>query len=107
MNLPSLDKYEPLVKPGGVLVINSRWSTVKCERKDIKAVYIQGNEIAEELGDKRMTNMVLLGGLLANHPFLKIEDIEKALKEHLPERHHRLLPMNYQALRKGAEHLAK
>jgi 2-oxoglutarate ferredoxin oxidoreductase subunit gamma len=107
MNLPSLDKYESLVKPGGVMVVNTSMVNREVERKDIKVVYIQGNEIAEELGDKRMTNMVMLGGMLANHPFLKIEDIEKALREHLPEKHHKLLPMNYKALRKGAEHLAR
>lgn len=106
MNLPSLDKYEPLVKSGGILVVNKSMVNREASRKDIKVVYIEGNEIAEELGDKRMTNMVLLGGLLANHPFLKIEEIEKALKEHLPEKHHKLLPMNYQALHRGAEHKA-
>ena len=61
-----------------------------------------GNEIAESLGDKRMTNMVLLGALLANLPILPVEALEKALAEHLPARHHRLLPMNFQALRQGA-----
>lgn len=107
MNLPSLDKYEPLVKPGGLLVVNESMVNRKATRKDIRVAYIPGNEIAEELGDKRMTNMVLLGGLLANHPFLKIADIEKALKEHLPVKHHKLLPLNSQALRKGAEYKAK
>ena len=56
---------------------------------------------------RRMTNMVLLGALLANLPVLPVEAIEKALKEHLPERHHKLLPFNYQALREGATFLAQ
>jgi len=104
MNLPSLDKYEPLVKPGGLLVVNRSMVNREVQRKDIRVVYIDGNDIAEELGDKRMTNMVLMGGLIANHPFLKLEAVEKALEEHLPARHHKLLPQNYKALRKGAEH---
>jgi 2-oxoglutarate ferredoxin oxidoreductase subunit gamma len=103
MNLPSLDKYEPLVKPGGVLVVNASMVDRKVTRKDIKVVTIAGNEIAEKIGDKRMTNMVLLGGLLVNQPVLPLEAIEKALKDHLPERHHKLLPLNYQALREGAK----
>ena len=86
------------------MVVNKSMIDRDVERKDIRVVYIEGNEIAEQLGDKRMTNMVLLGGLLANHPFLKLEDIEKALEEHLPVKHHKLLPQNYKALRKGAEH---
>ncbi len=106
MNLPSLDKYEHMVKPGGVLVINESMVDRTSERKDIKVVSIKANEIAEKLGDKRMTNMVLLGALLENLPVLPIEAIEKALKGHLPERHHKLLPQNFEALREGARYLA-
>ncbi len=103
MNLPSLDKYESEVIPGGILIVNSSLINREVKRRDIQTVLIPGNEIAESLGDKRMTNMVLLGGLLANLPFLTLESIEKALEEHLPVRHHRLLPLNYQALHRGAE----
>ena len=73
MNLPSLDKYEHSVRPGGVMVINSSIISRPVERNDVRAVYFPGNEIAEELGDRRMTNMVLLGGLLANLPVLTLE----------------------------------
>ena len=103
-NLPSVEKYESLVKPGGVLVINQSMVEKKVTRKDIKVVYIDANAIAEKIGDKRMTNMVLLGGLLANLPVLPIKAIEKALEQHLPERHKNLLPLNYQALKEGASH---
>jgi 2-oxoglutarate ferredoxin oxidoreductase subunit gamma len=107
MNLPSLDKYEDTVQPGGYLIINESMVNRKSERKDIHIVSIPGNEIAEELGDKRMTNMVLLGGLLANLKVMGLDDIKKALKEHLPARHHKLLPLNYQAIERGAKYLAK
>jgi 2-oxoglutarate ferredoxin oxidoreductase subunit gamma len=103
MNRPSLDKYDPLVKPGGLLIINSSIIDKDSERKDIQVVRVPGNEIAEKIGDRRMTNMVILGALLANLPILPLEALEKALAEHLPERHHKLLPLNYQALREGAK----
>lgn len=106
MNLPSLDKYEPTLRPGGVMVINASIVNRDVTRTDIRAVAIPGNEIAESLGDKRMTNMVLLGGLLANLPVLSLEAIEHALQGHLPARHQRLLPLNFQALRRGAEYIA-
>jgi len=64
---------------------------------------VPANEIAERLGDKRMTNMVLMGALLAHLNVLPLEALEKALQEHLPARHHRFLPLNYQALREGAQ----
>jgi len=104
MNRPSLDKYEPLIKPGGVLVVNSSMVDRTPERDDIIVVTIPGNEIAEELGSRRLTNMVLLGGLRKALPVLPLEAIEKALAEHLPERHKKLLPQNYQALRAGANY---
>jgi len=107
MNLPSLDKYEALVKPGGVLIVNSSIINRTPTRTDIKVVMVPGNDIAERLGTQKMTNMVLLGALLANLPVMPLEAIEKALREHLPERHHKLLPTNYQALREGATYLAE
>ncbi len=104
MNLPSFDKYEPEIAPGGVLIVNSSMVNREPTRTDIQVVMIPGNEIAEQLGDKRMANMALLGGLLANLPVLPIEAVEKALEAHLPARHHKLLPMNFEALKKGAEY---
>ena len=106
-NLPSLDKYEPLVTPGGVLVANASLIDRSIRRTDLVAVDIPANEIAENLGDKRLTNMVMLGAMLEKLPVLSIEAIEKALAAHLPERHRRLLPLNSQALRQGAEFAQK
>ena len=105
MNLPSLDKYEASIMPGGVLIVNSSMVSRAVRRSDIRSIEIPANEIAETLGDKRITNMVLLGGLLANLPFLPVEALEKALEQHLPARHHKLLPTNYKALRMGATYL--
>ena len=105
MSLPSLDKYEPTIISDGVLVVNSSMVNRLVKRTDLRAIIIPASDIAESLGDKRMTNMVLLGGLLANLPLLPIEALEKALEQHLPARHHRLLPLNYKALRQGATYL--
>src|SRR5512138_3709506 len=107
MNLPSLDKYEPTVKADGVLVANAGMVNREAGRHDIRVAMIPGNEIAESLGDRRMCNMVLLGGLLANLQVLPLDAIERALQAHLPARHQRLLPMNVQALHRGAEYVAQ
>lgn len=103
LNLPSLDKYEPLVKPGGVLIANASLVNRGASRTDIHNVFIPVNEIAEELGNRRLLNMVALGAMLAKLPVLPIEAIEKALDDHLPERHKKFLEVNKHALRKGAE----
>jgi 2-oxoglutarate ferredoxin oxidoreductase subunit gamma len=102
-NGPSLDKYESGVRAGGVLVVNTSLAPREVLRADIQVVRVAGSEIAEGLGERKLTNMVLLGALLAYLPVLPVEAVEAALEAHLPERHHRLLPANYRALRAGAE----
>jgi 2-oxoglutarate ferredoxin oxidoreductase subunit gamma len=102
-NLPSFDKYEPLVVEGGVLIANTSLVNRSVQRTDLKAVMIPANEIAEALGDRRLTNMVMLGAMLGALPVLPIEAVKKSLEAHLPERHKRLLPLNYKAIHQGAE----
>jgi len=101
-NLPSFDKYEPMIKSGGVLIANQSLIDRGFRRTDLNAVMIPANEIAETLGDKRLTNMVMVGAMLELLPVLNIEAIEKTLGMHLPERHRHLLPLNSKALREGA-----
>jgi 2-oxoglutarate ferredoxin oxidoreductase subunit gamma len=100
-NLPSLEKYEPLVVEGGVMIANASLVNRTVTRKDLKAVMLPANEIAESIGEKRLTNMVMIGALLGVLPVLSLESLQKALQEHLPSRHQRLLPLNYQALQTG------
>lgn len=101
LNLPSYDKYEPLVQKGGVLVVNSSMVDRTARRDDITTIYVNANEIAEEIGDRKLTNMVTVGALLSQLPEISLEALEEALKAHLPARHHKLLPSNYAALQRG------
>jgi 2-oxoglutarate ferredoxin oxidoreductase subunit gamma len=107
LNLPSFDKLEPQMAVGGVLIANSSLINRPFARQDIQGVLIPANDIAEELGDKRMTNMVMLGALLGRMEVLPLTALEQALEKHLPARHHRLLPLNYQALRRGLDFAAQ
>ena len=106
-NLPSFDRYEPLVVPGGVLIANASLINRSLSRSDLNAVLVPANEIAERIGDKRLTNMVMLGAMLELLPVLSFKDLEKTLQAHLPERHKHLLPMNSLALHQGAEYSRK
>lgn len=101
-NLPSLDKYEPLVAPGGVLVVNSSLVNRSVRRNDIDSLMIPAQEIAETIAARRLVNMVALGALLQMLPVLPLETVEQALHHHLPERHRRFLEPNLRALREGA-----
>ena len=107
MNLPSLDKYEPLMKSGGLLVIDSALVEKQVTRTDVNVVYVPATRIAEELGNRRMANMVMVGALLANYDILSLDVLKKTLEEHLPERHRKLLPANFQALEAGASYQAE
>ena len=106
LNLPSLEKYGPLVNPGGVLVVNTSLIPKTCERDDIRIISIPASDIASELGNTRMANLVLLGALIEATGIVSMEAIEQQLEEHLSERHRKWLEPNKQALRKGAS-LAK
>jgi 2-oxoglutarate ferredoxin oxidoreductase subunit gamma len=73
-------------------------------RTDIRIVLVPCNQIAEEIGARKLLNMVAVGALLAALPEIGIEDIEKALGNHMPPRHKDLLPKNIEALRRGYQH---
>ncbi len=104
LNIPSMEAFEPAVKPGGVLVVNSSLVPQKSDRDDIRVIYVPASDIASELGNIRLANVVCLGALVQALGVLPLEAIEKALDDHLPERHRKLLGLNKEALRKGAEY---
>ena len=103
LNLPSFDKYEEILATGGTLIVNRSMVDHEAKRDDINVIFVPCNEIAEEIGDKRLLNMVAVGALLTALPELTLQDIEKALEGHLPVRHQHLLPKNYEALNRGFE----
>jgi len=105
MNQPSLDKYEHMVAPGGYLVINSSMVNHKASRTDITILEIPGTELAEKLGDKRLTNTVMLGGLAAKADFLSLKSIEKGIQKSLSKDKKNLLDLNIKALHEGASYL--
>jgi len=100
-NLPSFDKYESLVVSGGVLIANTSLINRGMQRNDLQSVLIPANKIAEDLGNRRLTNMVMLGAMLEKLPVLPLEAVGKALEDHIPERHKHLLPLNVKALQAG------
>ena len=107
LNLPSLDKYEPLVQSNGVLIVNTSLVDREVLRKDLDLVGIPANEIAEKLGDKRLVNMVMIGALLGRMPVMPAEAVIEALKNHLPERHQHLIPANIDALHYGISYTSE
>ncbi|MFH1184181.1 MAG: 2-oxoacid:acceptor oxidoreductase family protein [Chloroflexota bacterium] len=101
LNLPSFDKYEDLLQTGGTLVVNQSMVDRGAKRTDIKVLLVQCNQIAEDIGSRKLVNMVAIGALVSALPELGLEALEKALTDHLPARHKDMLSKNHEALRRG------
>lgn len=103
LNQSSLDKYGAKVKSGGVCIINSSLISTQCfSRQDIQVVAIPMNDIAMELGDARMVNMVAVGAYVALSGAVSPGALAEGLKAVLPERNHRFIPANIKAIEAGA-----
>ena len=103
MNEPSLDKFEQSLNNDGRLFINSSLISKEVERDDIEIYYIPANEIANELGNPRVANMVMLGAYLEATKIVKVESILEGFPKVFGEKKMHLLPINKEALEKGAE----
>ena len=103
LNQPSLDKFEPKVKPGGILIYDGYGILNPPTRKDITVYRIDAMDKAAEMKNGKVFNMIVLGGLLKIAPVVSTDGVEKALKKTLPERHHNLIPLNMQAIEEGGK----
>ncbi|MFK5879303.1 MAG: 2-oxoacid:acceptor oxidoreductase family protein [Flavobacteriaceae bacterium] len=101
LNQQSMDKFEESVKPGGVLLYDPNGISHHPTRTDISIYQIEGNKLASKMGNKKIFNMVILGGFLKIKPIVKLDNVLEGLKKSLPERYHHLLPINEEAITMG------
>lgn len=94
MNKPSLEKFENLVVPGGLIILDSFLIDKKVARDDIEAVYIPAKHLAGEAGNENLGNMVMLGAALKHRQMLRIEMVYKSIEEHTPKSRAALAEMN-------------
>lgn len=102
LNNPSFDKFEPRVRPGGLLIVNSSLIVRNSNRKDIKVIELMATDMANDLGNARVANMILLGAFLECTKIVSVESVMESLKKVLSSDKHHLLNVNKQALQKGA-----
>ena len=107
LNQPSMEKFESKVKPGGILIYDGYGIHTTSQRTDINIYRIDAMDTAAEMQNEKVFNMLILGGLLGICPMVRIDNVMLGLKKSLPERHHHLLPMNEEAIRKGMEIIQK
>jgi 2-oxoglutarate ferredoxin oxidoreductase subunit gamma len=104
MNLPSLDKFEPALKKDGILLINSSLIERDAERTDISAYKVAANDIANELGNAKVANMVALGALVAATGAVDAASVLQAFEKMFAKRPE-LLEINRSALTAGAKNI--
>ena len=100
MNRPSLDKFEETIKHNGLLIMDSDLISRDIDRNDIEVLKIPAQTLAEELGNKKIANMILLGALIKKTKIVNMNMLLKALKDHGKEK---FFNLNKRALEKGAE----
>jgi 2-oxoglutarate ferredoxin oxidoreductase subunit gamma len=107
MNNPSLIKYESMVRPGGIIFINSSLVTKTIGRDDISVISIPASDIAKKLKEERIANMIMLGAFVAQTQLTSLESIMKALSESTRGKKSGLMKLNQKGLDTGAAYVLK
>ena len=106
LNAPSLDKFEAGVQSGGMVFVNSDVVTDRVTRTDLTAYYIPCSQIADEIGNPKVSNMVMLGAYVAATGLLKPETIEAMIQSMFTGPKAKLVPLNIEAFRRGMKAIA-
>ena len=101
MNRPSMELFEKALVPGGVLIYNSSLIDVKPTRKDIQVVAVPCNDIANDLGSLRSTNMVMLGAYAGVTGEYSVDTLMGALRHKLGPSKEKFMPANQKAIEAG------
>jgi 2-oxoglutarate ferredoxin oxidoreductase subunit gamma len=99
-----MDMYEPLVQPGGLLVVNSTLVRDRSKRDDIQLVYVPANDLAAQVGNVKMANVVLLGAMLGTREILPIESVKRTMDLHIPQARKKIIEPNKRAMQCGIDY---
>lgn len=105
MNKPSMQKFENYLVPGGLMVINSSTIDAAPARNDIDVIKIPADTLAEEMGNPKIMNMIVLGAMLKKRPIVDIEVIIGRLADVFGPQKAHLLELNRKAVERGASYI--
>ena len=103
MNLPSLDKYEDAVVPGGTIFVDSTLIGRKVTRTDVRVFYLPATQLAQQNGIATLANMIMVGKVLKECDFTGFDNIEDAVRTVVSAKHADLFDVNLKALKLGYE----
>ncbi|MBQ6165173.1 MAG: 2-oxoacid:acceptor oxidoreductase family protein [Clostridia bacterium] len=104
MNLPSLDKFEKDVVPGGTIYVESTLISRKVARDDVKVFYVPATELAKSIGAPTLANMVMIGKFIRESGAVSYDELDAALKKVVSARHADLLEINLKAITTGYQY---
>ncbi|MBN1766644.1 MAG: 2-oxoacid:acceptor oxidoreductase family protein [Sedimentisphaerales bacterium] len=105
LNAASFHKFTPHLKTGGLLILNSSMVQETVERDDIEVVAVPVDDIANNLDSPRSANMAAIGAYLQKHGLMNPDLAAQCLPDVLAQRYHKTIPVNTQAIQKGAEYV--
>ena len=100
-NGPSVDKFLPVVRQGGTVIVNTSIVNQKIDRPDVKVIGVDATNISVELDNIKVQNMVMFGGYLSLHPEFKEEEITATLRDKFGQKGEKLIPLNIAAIKRG------
>jgi len=101
LNQPSLDKFQTAVKEGGNLLYEKSTIITPPTRTDVTVLQVAAAHEAEQLKNKKIGNMIMVGAFLGLCDVVSVESVMKALEKVLPDRYHHLIPVNREAVERG------
>ncbi|MDD3534214.1 MAG: 2-oxoacid:acceptor oxidoreductase family protein [Candidatus Cloacimonetes bacterium] len=103
LNQPSIDKFAPSIRPGGILILNTNMCPYGCKRDDIVQIAAPLVDIAKEIGDPMVLNMLAIGVLIGKTGLIKYETMEEDLTSYMKSRNPELLKLNLEAIKRGID----
>ena len=105
MNLPSLDRYEDAVAPGGKIFLDSTMISRKVKRTDVEVFCVPATKLAMQMEAPTLANMILTGKLIRETGLVSFDRIEPALRKVVSAKHAELLDKNLSAIKAGYDYL--
>ncbi len=108
MNKPSMDKFLPRLEKNGLVLYNSSLIDKNSViRDDVKIIPIPANEMALELGNIRLANMIMIGAYIKKTGIIDEESLKNSLENVISERNLKYIPQNIKAIDTGIEFIEK
>ncbi|MCB5261820.1 MAG: 2-oxoacid:acceptor oxidoreductase family protein [Candidatus Cloacimonetes bacterium] len=103
LNQPSIDKFAPSIRPGGILILNTTMCPHGCKRDDIVQIAAPLSDIANEIGNPMVLNMLAIGVIIGKTGLIKYESMEADLTSYMKAKNPELLELNLKAIKRGIE----